>query len=73
MLRAMDGALAIGTANPRGGTRRLSAYAPPRAEFPPLTPAELRAAFGSGAPELEDRQRFLARAGRAREWRRSER
>src|SRR5512138_1514099 len=65
MLRRMDGALASGTAAPGGGTPALRGYALPRVELPPITPAELRAAFAAGAPELEDCEPFLAWAGRA--------
>src|SRR5512138_1763789 len=62
----MDGPLATGTTARGGGLPALRGWAPPPVEFPPITPAELRAWFSSGAPELEDCERFLAWRGRGR-------
>src|SRR5512138_3759959 len=62
----MDGPLATGTTARGGGLPALRGWAPPPVEFPPITPAELRAWFSSGAPELEDCERFLAWTGRGR-------
>ena len=66
MLRAMEPALAIDMEVPEGAPPRLRGHAPPRAELPPLTAAELRALFRAGTPEVEDCEALLAWAARAR-------
>ena len=66
MLWAMRSAPAIDAANPGIGAPALRGHAPPRADLPPFTGSELRAWFRAGAPELEDCERLLAWASRAR-------
>ena len=66
MLVPMEGALAIDAAVPEGGAFGLRGHGPPRVELPPFTAAELRAGFRQGAPEVEDCERILAWASRAR-------
>src|SRR5512139_3503786 len=66
MLLWMQGEPAIALANPGPGARALRGHAPPRPELPPFTAAELRAWLRAGAPEVEDCERLLARASRAR-------
>src|SRR5512133_3672193 len=66
MLRAMQSSPAIDAVDPGPGAPGLHGLAPPRADLPPFTPAELRAWFRAGAPEVEDCERLLAWASRAR-------
>src|SRR5512138_3853610 len=65
MLRAMQPALAIGAALDDVAPP-LRGHAPPRAELPPFTAAELRALFRAGATEVEECEALLAWSSRAR-------
>src|SRR5512141_1646972 len=62
----MERAPAIDSVSPGDAAPAPRALAPPPADLPPFTPAELRAGFREGAPELEDCERLLAWASRAR-------
>jgi hypothetical protein len=62
----MDGARAIEAETLDGGTARLRGHAPPQVELPPFSAAELRAYLREGVPEVEDCERLLAWASRAR-------
>ena len=66
MLRGMESALANGAVAPGDATARLRGHAPPQFELPPVTAAELRAWLREGIPGLEDCERVLAQASRAR-------
>src|SRR5512134_3275856 len=62
----METALAIDPPAAEALSPALRGRAPPRAEFPPFAPAELRAWFRSGAPELEDLEALLVWGAGAR-------
>src|SRR5512140_1201595 len=66
MLRAMEPALTIDASSSGDVALPLRGHAPPRAELPPFTAAELRALFRAGATEVEDCEALLAWASRAR-------
>src|SRR5512138_156892 len=66
MLGGMEGALAIDTVTSAPDAPALRGHAPPRAELPPFTSAELRALFRAGATAVEDCEALLAWASRAR-------
>src|SRR5512140_235851 len=66
MLRAMEPALTIDASSSGDVALPLRGHAPPRADIPPLTSAELRALFRAGATEVEDCEALLAWASRAR-------
>src|SRR5512138_2096748 len=62
----MQPAIAIAAAPSGGVAPPLRGHAPPQADLPPLTSAELRALFRAGATEVEDCERLLVWAARAR-------
>src|SRR5512137_395503 len=62
----MEAAIAIDAGTGTGGTARLRGHAPPRFELPPFTAAEARALLRDGGREVEECERILAWAARAR-------
>src|SRR5512140_377211 len=66
MLRAMEPALTVDASSSGDVAPPLRGHAPPQAELPPFTAAELRELFRAGATEVEDCEALLAWAARAR-------